>query len=254
MVIVKVKKPQAVLFDLCGTAVHETFVEKVLKPYYQVAYKAYFEVNWEKEECQADVKALAKTAARESFKIDVKAEQKEQIEQLAKYAEKVDKSGNAQNNVAYVIYRFHVWFDGFERGKITTPVYSDVAVHIQKWCSAKIKLYIVSNGWAEATKRFMSKTSHGDLTALIADEFDPTIGPLTSAGTFKKILDKIKEKPEEVIFLTKVPAEGKAAKEAGMGVILVITHNKGVDTAKEEVIGEQEIPIARSFTQIEFFD
>lgn len=55
-----------------------------------------------------------------------------------------------------------MWFDGYKRQRIETPVYSDVAIQIQKWrCDQEIKLFVFSNGWAEATKRFMSQTNHG---------------------------------------------------------------------------------------------
>jgi len=151
---------------------------------------------------------------------------------------------------AFIMYRFHVWFDGYERGKLQTPVYSDVAVHIQKWhLTLNIKLFIMSNGWAEATKRFMQKTSHGDLAMLIEDQFDTSLGSLTNAETFKKMIAKVKEDPKDVVFLTKSPEEGKAAKSAGLNVILVLTHSSAVDVAQEIC---KDIPIARSFTQIEF--
>ena len=49
-----------------GTAARDTFVEKTLQPYFKLAYKAYFEANWSKEECQADAKALAAVAAKDA--------------------------------------------------------------------------------------------------------------------------------------------------------------------------------------------
>jgi len=133
MVQVKIKKPAAILFDFSGTCVQQTFVEKHLMPYYKVAYKAYFEANWEKPDCQEDVKALSTAAAGDSAapKIDAAGDKKAAIEQLGRYAEYCDKSG--KNHKAFVMYRFHVWFDGYERGKLTTPVYADVAKCIQKW-------------------------------------------------------------------------------------------------------------------------
>ena len=251
MVQVKIKKPAAVIFDFSGTAARESFVEKYLLPYFQTAKKAYFEANWSKDECKEDVKALAAVAAKDpgAPKIDTSAGKQEQINSLAKY---VDYCGEAkkEGSKAFIMYRFHVWFDGYERGKLQTPVYSDVAVHIQKWhLDLKVKLFIMSNGWAEATKRFMSKTSHGDLAMLIEDQFDTSLGSLTKPETYKKLIGKIKEDPKEVVFLTKSPEEGKAAKTAGLNVVLVLTHSDAVDAAQEMC---KDIPIARSFTQIEF--
>lgn len=103
--------------------------------------------------------------------------------------------------------------------------------------------------WAEATKKFMQKTSHGDLSALIAEQFDTTLGPLTSPDTYKKLIAKTKEDPANTVFLTKSPEEAKAAKAAGLQVVLVLTHSDKVDAVADKV---KDIPIARSFTQIEF--
>ncbi len=150
-----------------------------------------------------------------------------------------------------------------------------MAVHIQKWATElKLKLYILSNGsvyfvskvglfrsclpsfyhfnlfrWAEATKKFMQKTSHGDLSALIAEQFDTTLGQLTSPETFKKLIAKTKDDPANTVFLTKSADEAKAAKAAGLQVVLVLTHSDKVDAVADKV---KDIPIARSFTQIEF--
>lgn len=123
-------------------------------------------------------------------------------------------------------------------------------MHIQKWkTELQLKLYILSNGWTEATKKFMSKTSHGDLGALIDGHFDTSLGPLKETGTYRKLIESIKEDPKEITFLTKSAAEGKAAKEAGLNVILVLTHTSTVEAVSQSC---KDIPIARSFTQVEF--
>lgn len=134
MVQVTMKKPAAVIFDFSGTAARESFVEKQLMPYFKVAYKAYFEANWSKPECQEDVKALSVVANRDSGapKIDTSAPKSDQISSLAKYVEYCGEK-KKESSKAFVMYRFHVWFDGYERGKIQTPVFSDVAVLLQKW-------------------------------------------------------------------------------------------------------------------------
>ncbi|KAI2805334.1 hypothetical protein RDWZM_008633 [Blomia tropicalis] len=254
MVQVKLKKPAAVLFDFSGTCARETFVEKYLMPYYKVAFRPYLENNWSKDECKEDVKGLTAAASGDSaanIKIDSSGSKKEQVDALCKYIEYCEE--NKKVNKAYCMFRFHVWFDGYDKGKVQTPVYSDVAVHIQKWhCDLKIKLFILSNGWADATKKFMSRTSHGDLNILIESHFDTSLGSLTDTNTYKKVIGKVNEKPASIVFLTKSAEEGKAAKDAGLTVILVLTHGKAVEAA-EEMCKEKDIPIARSFTQIEFF-
>lgn len=95
----------------------------------------------------------------------------------------------------------------------------------------------------------MSKTSHGDLSALIAEQFDTTLGQLNSPDTYKKLIEKTKVDPANTVFLTKAAEEAKAAKAAGLQVVMVLTHSDKVESAQEKV---KDIPIARSFTQIEF--
>lgn len=95
----------------------------------------------------------------------------------------------------------------------------------------------------------MSKTSHGDLGILIDGQFDTSLGSLKEAATYRKLIEAIKEDPKEVTFLTKSPSEGKAAKAAGLNVVLVITHTPTAEAASQS---SKDIPIARSFTQVEF--
>ncbi|KAH7640102.1 enolase-phosphatase E1 [Dermatophagoides farinae] len=275
MVQVKVKKPNAVLFDIAGTVARESFVEKLLIPYFKVAYRVYLENNWSKPECAEAVKKLAEAAEKDSKapKIQMgsskknnsqssvssssmkspsttvsRNRKKDAIEQVCRYIQYC--MDNEKETKAYAFFRFQVWFDGYDRNKLSTPVYSDVAITVQRWKNTKaIKLYILSNGWAEASRKFMSKTSHGDLNLVIDDHFDTSIGPLLNPETFTKVAAKIGQSLADVIFLTKSAEQGKAAKQAGMNVILVLTHGPAVDQALEIC---RDIPIARTFTDIEF--
>ena len=106
MVQVKIKKPAAVIFDFSGTAARETFVEKNLMPYFKVAYKAHFEANWSKDECQQDLKALAAVAAKDANapKIDTSAPKQAQVDAAAKYIEYCQANGK-ENSKAYIMYR-----------------------------------------------------------------------------------------------------------------------------------------------------
>lgn len=143
-----------------------------------------------------------------------------------------------------------MWFDAYSRNLLETPVYSDVAIQIQKWrCDQDIKLYVFSNGWAEATRRFLTKTNHGDLNLLIDDYFDTSLGQLSDANTFTKVLNKINEKSENVVFLTKSPDEGRAAQSIGLTVVLVLTHRRNIERLDEEA---RRMPRVRSFNEIEF--
>ena len=150
----------------------------------------------------------------------------------------------------YFFGRFHVWFDGYDKGRIETPVYSDVAIQIQKWrCDLQIQLYVLSNGWAEANRRFLSKTNHGDLNLLISGHFDTTIGSFLSPDTYQKVLAEIKRSPEEVLFLTKSADEARTAQSVGIAVVLVMTHRRNIEKLEE---ADKSLPRIRSFNELEF--
>ncbi|OTF77843.1 hypothetical protein BLA29_000124 [Euroglyphus maynei] len=252
MVIVKVKQPKVILFDISGTVARESFVEKILEPYFKIAFQVYMENAWLKEEWQDCLRNLSIVAERDSKapKIDLSKEKSDIIKEATKYIEYCLENNHEPR--AFVMFRFLVWFDGYERNKIKTPVYSDVAVTMQRWkLNQNIRLYVLSNGWKEATRKFMSDTSHGDLNAIIEGHFDNSIGSLENPETYLKVAQSIQEKPgDQILFLTKSALEGKAAQRAALNVILVLTRTHTVDEAMEIC---QDIPIARSFTDIEFF-
>lgn len=143
-----------------------------------------------------------------------------------------------------------MWFDGYQKNRLETPVYSDVAIQIQKWrCDQEIKLYVLSNGWAEASKRFLTKTNHGDLNLLIDGYFDSSLGPLNEPATFETLLNRIQEKPENVILLTKSSEQGQAAQQLGLTVVLVLTHRRNIEKLDEK---GRQMPRVRSFNELEF--
>ena len=110
-------------------------------------------------------------------------------------------------------------------------------------------MYVLSNGWALASKRFLSQTNHGDLNELITDYFDSDLGQLTDKSTYQKVLEQIKESAENVLFLTKNAREGQAALSAGLSVVLVMTHRRNIEKLSDE---EKKIPRVRTFNDIEF--
>ena len=72
-------------------------------------------------------------------------------------------------------------FDAFkQQPNLTTSVYKDVANAFNAWAtSGNIKLYMLSNGWSYAMKKFLAKTNYGNLTSLLTDCFgNPQQGTL----------------------------------------------------------------------------
>lgn len=247
----KLKKPKAILFDITGTVAKTTFIDMVLLPYVQKYCRVYLEENWTRKAAQADINNLRAQVAQdaEAPKIPEASASKEDI--IKACGEYVDYCFSKKiENKGILLLRFHMWFDGYQRNRLETPVYSDVAVQIQKWRSdLGIKLYVVSNGWSEATKCFLSKTNHGDMNLMIEKHFDTSIGPLTDAATFQKLVEEIGEPAGEVLFLTKSADEANLAKSVGIAICLCLTHRRNIEKLDE---AGRALPRVRSFNELEF--
>ena len=245
-----VKKPKVLLFDVVSTVTKTSFIDKVLLPYVSSHIKQFLEENWDSKSVQADIDNLRWQAKQEpgAPQIPINAERDALIDAtmaFVKYC--VDKNNESQ---AIILLRLHMWFDGYKRDRLETPVYSDSACKLKKWhFEQNIKLYVLSNGWNQASKRFLSRTNHGDLNELIMDHFDTEMGLLTDESTYRKVLEQINEPPEVVLFLTKDAAEGQAALRAGLSVVLVMTHRRNIEKLDEDA---KKMPRVRSFNDIEF--
>ena len=252
MVQLQVQKPRAILFDISGTVTKSSFIDKVLMPYIKDNIHIYLEENWGLKNVHVDLdnlRAQAALDAPDAPQIPRNADKATMIDATVAYVNHCVEY--KKENKALALLRFHMWFDGYKRERIETPVYSDVAIQIQKWrCEQNIKLYVFSNGWSEATKRFLSRTNHGDLNLLINGHFDTSLGSLSDPTTYTRLLEKINEQPNMVLFLTKSAEEGRAAIQAGLYVVLCLTHRRNIEKLDSE---GKKMARVRSFNEIEFY-
>ena len=251
MVQLQVRKPRAILFDISGSVAKSSFIDKVLMPYITEFIRTYLEENFEQKNVCTDIENLREQAKRDEAAPKIPGPEAGRPALIDATVACVTHCAECKKeNKAITLLRFHMWFDGYKRERIETPVYSDVAIQIQKWrCDQDIKLFVFSNGWAEATKRFLSRTNHGDMNLLIEDHFDTTLGPLTTQATFVKVSEKVQLPAQDLLFLTKSADEACAAQNAGLIVVLVLTHRRNIEKLDGEA---RRIPRVRSFNELEF--
>ncbi|XP_054167628.1 enolase-phosphatase E1-like [Oppia nitens] len=247
----KLQKPKVIIMDVIGTAVKLGFIEKILIPYVKSDIKEYLTEKWTDKNLKKNIERMRKESEKDGesgAKIAAaNAPEAEQQESVATYVlAAVDAKKESKG---LQMFKFYMWFYGFEKGKLETPVYSDVPIQARKWKDMDVKLYMLSNGWTEFTKRALSKTSHGDLNLLIDGHYDSSEGQLNNKETYTKLLAKLKVKPDECLFMTKSAEAAHAAKEAGISILLVLTHRKNIEKLTEE---EKQMPRIRSFNELEF--
>lgn len=227
---VTIAQPQAIVLDFLSTAIKAGFIEKGLFAYLRKHGKEYIEQKWATKEFKDLLTAVRRQTRRDLRSNDAIPKLAEQTEPLEAQQEALWQNilwglDNHHETAAHYKMKFAIYEDGYEKGKLTTHVYTDVAKNMKKWNEMGIKLFIYSNAWSKSQEVFMKQTNHGNLFDLINGFYDTTgIGEPTDSNSFVKLLEKIGLPANDVVYLTKGVNEGRAAKAAGVHAILVISH------------------------------
>ena len=114
-----------------------------------------------------------------------------------------------------------IWADGYRDADFTAHIYPDAAEALQRWHAAGERMAVYSSGSVPAQKLFFGHSDAGDLTGLFSAWFDTEIGGKREASSYTRIAEALQVAPAELLFLSDVVAELDAAREAGLGTVLV---------------------------------
>jgi len=114
-----------------------------------------------------------------------------------------------------------LWADGYRNGDFTAPVYPDVVRRLNQWHGQGHPLAVYSSGSVPSQVLFFSHSDAGDLSPLFTAWFDTETGGKRDATSYRRIAERLEIPPEDVLFLSDVVAELDAAREAGMGTVLL---------------------------------
>lgn len=223
-------KPKAVVIDMMSTAVKAGFIEKALYRFLRHHGQEVIQQKWGEKDFMETAAAVRRQVRQEApFTpamppvADKKAAMEEQ--QTSLFNNMIWMIDNGRESDAHYKLKYVIYVDGYEKGRLYTHVYSDVARNIRKWKEQGIRVFLFSHAWIMVQQLFMAKTNHDSLSGFIDGYYDnQTLGPMEQANSFKLLMDAIKVPSTDVIFLTKGVAEGRAAKESGIHSILVISH------------------------------
>jgi len=141
----------------------------------------------------------------------------------------------------------HMWDYGFQSGELKGHVYSDM-LRLLQWCQAnKISVHIYSSGSVKAQKLLFGHSLDGDLTPFLTSHFDTVnAGNKKDASSYRNIAFALGVDPSEITFVSDAEAELVAAREAGIGHV-VMSVRPG--NAKLTDVG-REFPIVHSLMQL----
>jgi len=212
---------RAVLLDIEGTTSSLSFVHDCMFPYVRERLTAYLQRHWESAELEPTLDLLAKDAgcadAGAWFKTKTPEEARGQV--AAQVGDWMDQdlklTGLKQ-------LQGQIWQDGFHSGQLIAHVWPEVPAELRAWQAAGLDLRIYSSGSIAAQKLFFGHTEAGDLLPLFSGHYDTTIGPKKEKASYSAISEDWGRQANQIVFLSDVVDELRAAAAAGMQVALSV--------------------------------
>jgi enolase-phosphatase E1 len=231
---------RAVLLDIEGTTTPIAFVHEVLFPFARARLARYLDAHWEKREVAEVRRKLAEEYEQEN-RPDARAGLRTVGEVAAYAATLIDRD---RKSPGLKQLQGLIWEEGYRAGNLRGQVYDDVPVAIRRWRASGIDVAIYSSGSVLAQRLLFQSTPSGDLTPQLQAFFDTAVGAKIESASYARIAVALGRPPFEILFVSDVPRELAAAREAGMAVVLSLRPgNPLVDVAGFETV--------RTFDEIE---
>lgn len=199
---------RVILTDIEGTTSSISFVKQVLFPYARQALPGFVREHGRDPEVRRWLDAAA---------VDIGSVCQDAV--LAEVLQGwIDED---RKHTALKALQGMIWEQGYRSGAYRAHLYPDAAPALRQWHAAGHPLYVYSSGSVPAQKLFFGFSEGGDLTPLISGWFDTEVGGKREAGSYRTIVQRIGREPGDILFLSDVVEELDAAREAGLGTVLL---------------------------------
>ena len=237
-------QPKCILLDIEGTTSSISFVHDVMFPYVRQHLKSFLSANWGSDVVSDCLPLLADDLGHDD--VDGWLVSDPVVAQERVVAGVVGLMDDDVKATGLKKLQGQIWKSGFESGQMTSHVYDDVPAAIDKWLADGSQIRIYSSGSVQAQLLFFGHTVFGDLLPKFSGHYDTTIGSKKEAASYTAIAADVGLEPEEIVFVSDVVEELRAASDAGMKVILSVRPGNAV------VEDESEFVTVRSFSEIKF--
>lgn len=232
------------LLDIEGTTTPIDFVYKTLFPYVREHLESFLSTHWEEEAVQRDLKQVArdmKAFAREEGApaLDAQALTLKDVLEALRWQMDHDKKCPGLKSL-----QGKIWQAGYIEGTLEGEVYEDVLVLLEKISNdANLSACIYSSGSVQAQKLLFKHSKHGDLTAHLSGYYDTLTGPKKEAQSYRAIARAEGVDLEQILFLTDNIDEARAARDAGIGRVVLSVRP-----------GNAPLPEGHGFEEVTRFD
>ncbi|BCX89280.1 enolase-phosphatase E1 [Methylomarinovum tepidoasis] len=214
---------RAILTDIEGTTSSLSFVKDVLFPYARRRLADFVRARRNAPEVRELLDEVRRIAGRD-LSLD------EVIARLEAWSDRDEKAPPLK------ALQGMIWEAGYRRGDFQGHVYADAAAKLREWKEKGLDLYVFSSGSVPAQKLLFGHTPYGDLTPLFSGYFDTRTGPKREAESYCRIAARIGRPPAEILFLSDVPEELDAAREAGMETVQLVRDGELDDGARHHQV------------------
>ncbi|MEM0981344.1 MAG: acireductone synthase [Cyanobacteria bacterium P01_H01_bin.58] len=208
----------AILLDIEGTTTPVDFVFGVLFPYARDRVASFLVNQGQVPEVQADLALLRQEYTTEVPTSDLPTWSDTEPVAAVPYIHYLMDCDRKSTGLKSL--QGKLWNQGYTEGRLKSQLFEDVKPAIERWHRAGKRIYIYSSGSIQAQKLLFGNTEAGDLTPLLQGYFDTTTGPKKEAASYHKIAAAIALPPAQIIFISDVIAELKAAQAAGLQTLL----------------------------------
>ncbi|XP_035774433.1 enolase-phosphatase E1-like [Anopheles albimanus] len=248
----KVLSAKSIICDVEGTTTSISFVKETLFPYALKNAEEYLRQNWSEDATKTVVKALREQADEDKKAdlegvISIPAEDSESI--IPDVVKNVEwQMSQDRKTGSLKTLQGLVWAKGYKDGTIKGHVYDDVQKAFEQWTESGRKVYIYSSGSVEAQKLLFEHSEQGNLLKYLTGHYDTKVGGKREKESYQSIVKNIDVSAEDVLFLTDIVEEAKAAKEAGLNVVLL--ERPGNAELSED--DRKEFAVIKTFSDLSF--
>lgn len=199
---------KAILTDIEGTTSSISFVKDVLFPYARAALPEFVRLRGHEPEVRRwlDMAAVdAGSVCQDAVLVEI----------LQGWIDEDRK------HPALKALQGMIWADGYGDSEYTAHIYPDAVAALQRWHDQGHALYVYSSGSIAAQKLLFGHSSAGNLLPLFSGYFDTGVGGKRESQSYRNVVAALDRDPAEVLFLSDVVEELDAAREAGLGTVLV---------------------------------
>lgn len=208
-------RADVILLDIEGTTTPIDYVFGVLFPFAQKQVDSFLQTHERDSGVQADLERLRQEYTADVTQgLTVPTWEDNSVTAAIPYIHYLITTDRKSTGLKSL--QGKIWESGYRDGTLRSQLFPDVKPAFERWTREGKRLYIFSSGSVQAQQLLFQYSEVGDLTQFLSGYFDTETGSKKEAESYQKIAQAIGVSPQQILFISDVTAELKAAEAAGM--------------------------------------